>query len=701
MLRQFYLALLIFVSCFFNAIYALDRDDVLLSFYQGDHANTLKGLSSLRDSQQYKLLLSAQLAYQQEKWDEAARLFSQIQDPEWVNFMSLIVFRQSVAEGDAKRVKLALQQSDSQFKSPLMHQALLLEWADIELKKGNKKQALARYEEVLAYNAKTKFAAQALRQLVILSAEDKDRQNTVKYFKKLLLSFPHHARKDNLFNKVKESQNEKELEISDLFLDPHSKVTLFRKFYESNQYDLAIQQGVILLKKELVPQDDLPEIRTHLGMSYFLQSQYLQAIEQFRYVINEYPDSTYLPKARFYLARAYQRSKNYQKAVDIYDRVINLYKSQKDKPFVAESYYYQYLALKELDPNTNFQDRFSKFKRLFPKNKYMDKLVLLFAWEGFKQGQFQHSFHLLKNHAWETESYDFQSKQLFWLGKLIEPLDKAKAKSFYNLCLDQFPFSFYAYRVVQDKKTDQDEKEIALKFKASGLNPDSQSLLFYTLGFGSVAQDMLEDQIYSAKKDKMQKIYTLALLYSKMGNYYDSIRLLTQHNINLKPKNGVVSKEMAELLYPRPFWNSIQKYANQFNVDPFLMVALIREESRFNPQALSKVGAIGLSQVMPGTGKYIAKSLNIPWTGEKLLANAETNIMFGTYYVSRLKIEFNNNYVQMLMGYNAGPNMSRKWSKEFGTEDLDMLVANIPYSETQGYVIKVLKSYWIYKLLYS
>ena len=101
--------------------------------------------------------------------------------------------------------------------------------------------------------------------------------------------------------------------------------------------------------------------------------------------------------------------------------------------------------------------------------------------------------------------------------------------------------------------------------------------------------------------------------------------------------------------------DALQDSGREFDVDPKLMLALVYVESAGNPRAVSKVGALGLTQVMPETGEQIARELGVPWTGPKMLFDVRVNIRFGTFYMRQLLDRFDNKK-HAIASYNFGPN---------------------------------------------
>ena len=127
----------------------------------------------------------------------------------------------------------------------------------------------------------------------------------------------------------------------------------------------------------------------------------------------------------------------------------------------------------------------------------------------------------------------------------------------------------------------------------------------------------------------------------------------------------------------------IREYASKYDVKPSVVFAIADVESHFNPRAKSSAGAIGIMQIMPATGKWIANNLLLDDYQEDDLFKADTNIRFGTWYISYLFSVFEEEW-QVFAAYNAGEGAVKEWIKEktFQKED-------IPYPETANYVKKV------------
>ncbi|VAW50073.1 Soluble lytic murein transglycosylase precursor [hydrothermal vent metagenome] len=152
-----------------------------------------------------------------------------------------------------------------------------------------------------------------------------------------------------------------------------------------------------------------------------------------------------------------------------------------------------------------------------------------------------------------------------------------------------------------------------------------------------------------------------------------------------------------DVRFPLNYIDKIHENSTQHNLNPVILYGLIRRESAFNERARSPSGARGLMQIMPRTGKDIARNLNERWRGNSSLYNPITNIKYGAYYYQKLLTQFDGHYALALAAYNAGPNRVKKWLPEAETLPADIWIETIPYKETREYVVNVLAYALIYQ----
>lgn len=167
-------------------------------------------------------------------------------------------------------------------------------------------------------------------------------------------------------------------------------------------------------------------------------------------------------------------------------------------------------------------------------------------------------------------------------------------------------------------------------------------------------------------------------------------------------KKGRPTRERLEIEYPLAYWDLISAQAKESGLDPFLLLAIIRQESTFRSGVKSSAGAAGLMQVMPSTAQWLAKvepGIKPEQAGH--LESPANSLRMGTSYLVRMLDKADNNPVYALASYNAGPGNCAKWRKQFAGRDLDAFIEAIPYAETRNYVKCVLGNLAAYHSLYA
>ena len=153
-------------------------------------------------------------------------------------------------------------------------------------------------------------------------------------------------------------------------------------------------------------------------------------------------------------------------------------------------------------------------------------------------------------------------------------------------------------------------------------------------------------------------------------------------------------------LYPYKYKEIVDKYSYEYNLDPFLVLAVIKTESNFNTDAESSKGAKGLMQIMDSTGEWIGSKVEIDKFNANMLYDPEINIEFGCWYLNNLLEEFGDLSLA-LAAYNGGSGNVTKWlsNPEYSSDGENLTY--IPFKETKKYVDKVNTRYNVYKFLYE
>jgi len=215
------------------------------------------------------------------------------------------------------------------------------------------------------------------------------------------------------------------------------------------------------------------------------------------------------------------------------------------------------------------------------------------------------------------------------------------------------------------------------------------------LGFDREAADEAERVLETSPTLQLHRF--VALHRARAGDLRASVG---SAEVAIEPAlhgGAVADGELWTLAYPRAYWDQVSSIAATTGIDPYLLLAVMREESRFDPQAVSPAGAIGLMQLMPYTARTLADGQDVP---VQTLMQPEVSIRYGATYLSGVLKEFGGDLTLALAAYNAGPAAAHRFARA-SRSDPDLFVANIPYAETRGYVQVVLETYGIYRWLYQ
>jgi soluble lytic murein transglycosylase len=194
---------------------------------------------------------------------------------------------------------------------------------------------------------------------------------------------------------------------------------------------------------------------------------------------------------------------------------------------------------------------------------------------------------------------------------------------------------------------------------------------------------------------------TIAWAYHRKGELRRAITLMRRAYPQFLSIGGQrLPAEILQVIFPLTYWPSIQREAKARGLDPYLIAALIAQESTFDPQIRSAANAWGLMQVLPSTGRRIARQIGMRNFQTSTLTNAEANLKIGTYYFSRLVKQFGGTHYA-LASYNAGENRVVRWKSERPGIDEDEFIDDIPFPETQNYVKRILGTAEDYRMLYG
>ena len=303
----------------------------------------------------------------------------------------------------------------------------------------------------------------------------------------------------------------------------------------------------------------------------------------------------------------------------------------------------------------------------------------------------------------------------FWAGKWANQIgDKAKAKKFFEFAIRQHPESYYAWRSASSlgwqvgtfTTARYTAPAISIPSARQALPAGSAKLQeLYILGLDRDARSQWQTEIKNKRNLEPSEVFTDGVLRVAVQDNLTGIKTLESLDwLDVSPaqKAEIVKIKQhpayMQSLYPFHYWDIIANWSRERKLSPALVIALMRQESRFEAQIRSSSGAIGLMQIMPDTGSWIASKKGLT---NYNLDNPVDNISFGTWYLDYTHSRYGDNSMLAVASYNAGPGAVAGWVDSRGVGDPDEFVNSIPYEETRDYVSKVLGNYWNYLRLYS
>jgi soluble lytic murein transglycosylase len=325
---------------------------------------------------------------------------------------------------------------------------------------------------------------------------------------------------------------------------------------------------------------------------------------------------------------------------------------------------------------------------------------------------------------------------LYWLGKLDAEVPEGEAERYWDLLVSDYPLSYYGLRAQQIRAresvtstrmvtgtieppvwgaesaseellawlgtwTEVPTSTIEVVF-AGQLSQDldpQQGKALMTIGLRREALDAFDELLTEAWSDPVD-LAQLALFFRDQEAYGLAARAALRL-AGLWPDGSIddAPASLRRLAFPLAYVDLLSSEAEAFGVDPLLLAALVRQESLFEPSATSWAGARGLGQVMPETGKGIARRLEMEGYEPADLYRPSVSMRFAAFYLASQISLFDDQILVALAAYNGGPGNARRWLETAG-DDLDRFVEYITLSESQRYLQRVYEGYNIYEQLY-
>jgi soluble lytic murein transglycosylase len=361
------------------------------------------------------------------------------------------------------------------------------------------------------------------------------------------------------------------------------------------------------------------------------------------------------------------------------------------------------------DDQNQFEQAIAQYRRIVElgdRTEQRAEALWRIGWIHYRTGRYEDAVRTLQELVAIREDPANNPQALYWTARALERLQDPKAAEVYQALCRKYAWTYYC----QLTRSRQEVPPPEFANGAPDAGPEDN-------GGSGIAQDAhylraVELRALGLESEAGREVTWLLDRYvrnrgalvelitrlSEAGGYHQGLRLARLHfRDGLERGLEAVQPSLWSVAYPTVYLPTIRAFSTS-RLDPYLVAAIIREESQYDTRAVSRVGAVGLMQLMPSTAQAVAQR-NGGSVARDELFDHETNIRYGARYLDQLLGQFNGNLVHAVAAYNAGPPAVTGWIQKFGDRDPDEFVEMIPYQETRQYVRRVLRSYREYRRL--
>lgn len=458
---------------------------------------------------------------------------------------------------------------------------------------------------------------------------------------------------------------------------------------------------------ELIPKTVDMNLRAHalylIGRSYQGRKWYNTAIKKFNGVIALGDKNRYLTRATYQIAQCYRRKGHIRTAISKLESFVKSYAWSE----WVDNALYDIAQLREKQGKSELAlEAYARLIKVAPKSPYADVAAWRTGWHRFDERRYEESYNAFEGLKENFPGNRYAMGAHFWMAKIRERQNKpALARKLYKEVAEAkyWYYSARAKAILGVAMSELEPKAVQdAELPVRQASPE-QVLLLMELRLYEDAITQLDEHINTTSLPERECFYNLVTCYEGLA-MYDKARKVTERSLESPAFENATREDLEKLhqkLYPRYYAKTVEKYAKLYNVDTFLIAAMILEESRYNAAAVSWAGAIGLMQIMPPTGRELAQQLKIRRFRTSMLKQPDVNIQMGTKYIGYLNSLFNDNMMLVTGAYNGGPGRMKRWVASKNIADIDEFVEKITIRETRLHIKKVIDSYDHYIEIYK
>jgi soluble lytic murein transglycosylase len=472
--------------------------------------------------------------------------------------------------------------------------------------------------------------------------------------------------------------------------------------YRERQLDEAAQLYRRLLKQAPPRGRERVQLLKKLAQVYLDGRRREEAIPVLDEIVREHGASPEAPEAVYNLARVYWNRDENLKALDHFNQLQARYPQSSFNDF---AHFASARIHETLGKPDEARRLYESFPAKYPNSQLRDDAAWTLGWLLYLQADYPGAHRVFKSIAEAGRARGFTSAALYWRGRTAErmgQLDEARAAF---LRIAQSPEESYytgpAIRRLERIGVGRPERASKRADLEAGNAPSLDRAGAFHLVRAQELADLALHELAVRELDALRSLagldpsvrLFLVRAYARNRAFARSVALASQF-----PEKA---EELSRFRYPLAYWESIRSITEKTDLDPYLVVALIRQESLFDPRAVSPASAYGLMQLLPSTAARMAKQLSLDSFSAERLFDPELNLRLGTRYLTALLRQFPQSLPKAIAAYNAGENAVARWEKQIAAQDEEEFIERIPYAETRLYVKLVLRNHRIYSRIYN
>jgi len=461
--------------------------------------------------------------------------------------------------------------------------------------------------------------------------------------------------------------------------------------------------------------DDAEVVALRLAEIDHFQGRHIAARDALQRYVNS---GARQAEARFFYLMAQRGLRNY----DTFERLVHALDEAFPESTWAEealnnlaTYYIQ--QDKDDEADAVLRDMYARF----PRGRYAERAAWKVGWSAYRQGSPDAAVRYFEAAAVDFPRSDYRPAWLYWSGRAREEQnDRIGAVARYRVTVADYHNTYYG-RLAEAALVRQRaqpggsslvfQPAVPASGEEAGPFPPTQGVIRTLLALG-LYEPAVNELEFAQSQWGASPVVTASLAWankqmaaSETGSRQfalarGSITLIKRAYPQFMASGGEqLPREILTTIFPLNYWELITKYSAQHGLDPYLIAALMAQESTFVRDIRSHAGAYGLMQMMPSTGRQYARKLKLRYS-TRLLTTPETNVRMGTAYFADKMREFGSPHLA-LASYNAGETPVRRWLRERPGLAQDEFIDDIPYPETQQYVKRILGTAEDYRRLYK